>query len=157
MLSTFQMAWMVSFGFLTAQLCSLETHLGKNHILVRLVDIKAKKLFLVSADIISSRAFNNIAKRAKIEALHTMAVEAPGRPDPKTQNTASTVVVRPMLHARKAVQATSNLVSKGSRSVGQSGLPGLGTCKERNLLELTKRDERVNIVHHVAVLNNPRH
>ena len=35
------MEWMVSFGFLTAQLCGLETHLGgKNHILLSLVDIK---------------------------------------------------------------------------------------------------------------------
>ena len=47
--------------------------IGKNHIFFRMVDIEAKKLFLVSADVVSREDFNNIAKRTEIDALHTMA------------------------------------------------------------------------------------
>ena len=63
------------------------------------------------------------------------------------------MVVRPFLYARRAVQATSNFSPESSRSIGQNGVPGLGTCTKSNLLELIERDERVNIVPHVAVLN----
>ena len=56
------------------------------------------------------------------------------------------MAVQPFLDGRKAVKATSR------RSVGQNSLPGIGTCTECNLLELIKRDEKVNIVQLVAVL-----
>ena len=43
---------------------------------------------------------------------------------------------------------------EGSRSIGQNGLPGLGTCIKSNLLKLIESDETVNIVQHVVVLNS---
>ena len=51
--------------------------LGKNHILLRLVDVEAKKFFLVSADAFPRKAFSNVAKRTKVDALHKMSVETP--------------------------------------------------------------------------------
>ena len=44
------------------------------------------------------------------------------------------------------------LGSKSSRSVGEDGLPSLGTCPESHLFEVVQRDERVLVVHHVTVL-----
>ena len=52
--------------------------LGENNILLNLADVEAKKLFFVSTDVVSRKAFNYVAKRPKIDALHTMSVEAPG-------------------------------------------------------------------------------
>ena len=52
--------------------------LGKNHILLRLVDIEAKKFFFVNTNVVPRKAFNNCAMRPKIDALHTMGVEALG-------------------------------------------------------------------------------
>ena len=44
--------------------------LGKNHVLLRLVDAEPKQLLLDSADAVPRTAFNNIAKRTKIDT-HT--------------------------------------------------------------------------------------
>ena len=57
--------------------------LGKNHVILSLSGIEAKKLFLTSADDVSREAFNNVAKRPKIDALHTIGVKAPGDRTPK--------------------------------------------------------------------------
>ena len=46
---------------------------GQGHVLLCLVDVQAKQLLLVSANIIPRKALDNAAERAKIEALNTMS------------------------------------------------------------------------------------
>ena len=115
-----------------------------------MIDIEAKEFFFVGADVVPSEAFNNVAKRPKINALCTMRVEAPGD---RTEGLATLLDGGGQNVSASAQGSTSNQYysSKGSRCVSQNGLPGLGTSTKRNLLELTKRDERVNIAHHVTM------
>ena len=53
------------------------------HVLPRLSGIEAKEFFFVGADVVFSEAFNSVAKRPNINALHTMRVKAPGDRTPK--------------------------------------------------------------------------
>ena len=134
---------MVSFGFLAAQLCWLETHLAR---------VMTSQFLLAGANIVSRKALDNVAERAEVDALQKKGSKHLATGSEDSQH-CLTVVVRPFLYARRAVQSTSNFSPEGSRSIGQNGLPRLGTCTKSNLLELIERDERVNIVPHVAVLN----
>ena len=51
---------------------------GQGHVLFFLVDVQAKQFLLVAANIVSRKAFKNIAKRTKFVTLFFMRVEAPG-------------------------------------------------------------------------------
>ena len=76
-------------------------------------------------------------------ALHTMAVEATGDWIPRL--TTLLIAHGQAVFVRMQGSASNQqLCTKWGRSVSKNSLSGIGTCTKRNLLELTKRDERVN-------------
>ena len=83
-----------------------------------------------------------------------MRVDTPGDRSQDSQHSL-TVAVKPFLYARRAVQATSNLAPKEVGVLVRMACRALAQArKPTNRLGLIKRDEGVNIVYHVAVLNS---
>ena len=125
---------------------------GESHVLLCLFDIKAMKFFLVGADVVSREALNNVTERTEIDTLHEMRVEAPGNRFPRFatlfDSGGQTIPV-----CSQGSTRDPPLCFKGSRGVCKNGLPSLGASTTCNFFELIKRNKRVDIVHHVAVLN----
>ena len=74
---------MVSFGFLAAQLCWLETHLAR---VMSFSACLTSKVLLVGAIFVSRKALDNVAERAEVDALRKKG-QSSSRRVPKIRNT----------------------------------------------------------------------
>ena len=107
-----------SFRLLDSPTLMARYTLWKNHVILRLVVIKAKILFLVRADVIPRKAFNNIAKCSNIEALHTLVVEAHGDRIPRFATRLNDCGQAASVRTQGGT-GNQQLSPKGGRSVGQ--------------------------------------
>ena len=96
---------------------------GKNNVLLRLVDVEAEQLLLVSANAVPRKALNNVTKRTEIDAFNKMRVETPGYWFPKL----ATLLDGGGQAGPVCSQGNQQLGPNGSRSVSQNSLPGFGT------------------------------
>ena len=82
-----------------------------------------------------------------------MRVETPGDRVPRLTTLLNSVGEAVSVRTQGSTGNQFFFLHQGSWSVSQNGLRCPGTCTKSNLLDLIKRDERVIIVLHVAVLN----
>ena len=93
-----------------------------------------------------------LTERAKIEALNTPWWSKHLATGSQELQHCLSVVVRLFLYPRGST-GNKQFGPESGRGISQNGLTGLGTCTKGNLLDLTERDKRVSVVHHVAELN----